>query len=146
MLKYCLRESVAKNILELLICIGDLAYPDCKYLWAGFRHDMSSMHKGNKSRFSELGNVRKRAQTNFLNPRLGLVLPSIVAPLNCQVASLDPWESQEEFIAVNIYGYEMFNCFAFETVTVNHGKCQFIYSIRSELVAFPAHHRDINNF
>ena len=59
---------------------------------------------------------------------------------------LDPWESQEEFTAVNIYGYEMFGCFAFTTVTVSHAKRQLMYSICSELVTFSARHKDMNIF
>ena len=50
------------------------------------------------------------------------MLPSIVALLDGWVALSNPWESQEEFIAVNIYDYEMFNYFAFMTVTVDHAK------------------------
>ena len=41
---------------------------------------------------------------------------SIVAPLDGWVALLDSWESQKEFKAVDIYGYEVFGCFAFMTV------------------------------
>ena len=63
-----------------------------------------------------------------------------MAPLNGRVTPLDPWESQKEFTAVYIYGYEVFSCFAFTIVTVGHAKRQLIYSIRSELVAFPACH------
>ena len=90
MLEYCLRKGVAKDIFELLICIGDLVYPDRKYLWAGLQRDMISMHKGNKSRFSGLGGDRKCAQRNLLNTRLSLVSPSIVVPLDGWVALLDP--------------------------------------------------------
>ena len=143
---YCLRESVAKDIFELPICNKDLVYPGRKYLWAGLQCDMSSTNKGNKSRFLGLGGVRKRAQRNFFDSRLSLVLPSIVALLNGWVAPSDSWESQEEFTAVNIYSYEMFGCFAFTTVTVGHAKRQLMYFIRSELVAFPAHHGDMNIF
>ena len=71
---------------------------------------MISTYKGNKSRFAGLSGVCKHAQKNFFDPRLSLVLPSIVTPLNGWVAPLDPWESQEEFTAVNIYGYEVFDC------------------------------------
>ena len=140
MLRHCLRESVTKDIFKLLICIGDLVYSDCKYLWAGLQCNMSSTHKGNKSQFVGSGGVRKLAQRNFLDPRLGLVLPNIVAPLDGQITLLDPRESQEEFTAVYIYSYEVFSCFAFTTVTVGHAKRQLMYSICSELVAFPACH------
>ena len=107
---------------------------------------MSSTYKGNKSRFSGLGNVRKRAWRNLLDPRLSLVLPSIVASLNSRVTPLDPWESQEEFTAVDIYSYKVFNCFAFTIVTIGHAKRQLMYSICNEIVAFPACHRDMNIF
>ena len=60
---------------------------------------------------------------NFLDPRVGLVLPSIEAPFNGWVASLDLCESQKELTAVNIYGYELFGCFALPTVTVSHTEC-----------------------
>ena len=101
---------------------------------------MNSTHKGNKSWFVGLGGVQKRAQRNLLNPRLGLVLPNIVAPLDGRVMFLDPWESQEEFTAIYIYGYEVFSCFAFTTVTVGHAKHQLMYFIRNELVVFLARH------
>ena len=107
---------------------------------------MINKYEGNTSRFLGLDGICKRAQRNLFDPRLGLVLPSIVTPLDGQVALSDPWESQEEFIAVNIYSYKVFGCFAFITVTVGHAKCQLMYSIRSKLVAFPARHRDMNNF
>ena len=145
-LGYCLREGVAKDVFKLLVRIRDLVYPDRKYLWAGLQCDMISTHKGNKSRFSRLGSVCKRTQKNFFDPRLGLMLPSIVAPLNGWVALLDPWESQEELTAVDIYGYKVFGCFAFTTVTVGHAKHQLMNSIRNELVAFPACHKDTNIF
>ena len=144
MLGYYLREGVAENIFILLIRIKDLVYLDHKYLWAGSQLGRISTDKGDKSRFLRSYNVRKCAQGNFLNPRLGLVLPSIVAPLNGQVAPLDPWEFQEEFTAVDIYGYEVFNCFAFTIVTIGHAKRQLMYSILSELMAFLACHRDMN--
>ena len=69
-----------------------------------------------------------------------------MAPLNGLVMPLDPWESQEEFTAVDIYSYKVFDCFAFTTVTVGHAKRLLMYSIRSELVSFPARHKDINIF
>ena len=102
MFGHCLRESVAKNLFELLIRIGDLVYSDCEYLWAGLQCDMSSTHKGNKSQFAGSGDVQKCAQRNLLDPRLGLVSPNIVAPFNGWVTPLDPWKSQKEFTAVNI--------------------------------------------
>ena len=55
-------------------------------------------------------------------------------------------ESQEKFTAINIYGYEVFGCFAFTTVTVGHAKRQLMYFICSELVVFPARHKDMNIF
>ena len=146
MLGHCLREGVAKNIFELLIRIGDFVYSNCEYLWAGLQCNMSSTHKGNKSRFVGLGGIQKRAQRNFFDPRLSLVSPNIMAPLNGQFTPLDSWESQEEFTAVYIYGYEVFSCFAFTTVTVGHAKCQLMYSIHSKLVAFSACHEDMNIF
>ena len=122
MLGHCRGKSVAKNIFKLLIRIGNLVYSDCKYLWAVLQYGISSTHKGNKRRFARLGGVQKRAQRNLFDPRLNLVLPNIVTPFNGWVIPLDPWESQEEFTAINIYGYEMFGCFAFTTVTVGHAK------------------------
>ena len=99
-----------------------------------------------QSRIQPHNGVQKRAQKNLFGPRLGLVLPSIVASFNGWVTPLDPWESQEEITTVDIYGYEVFGCFAFITVIVGHAKRQLIYSIRSELMAFSARHRDINIF
>ena len=46
---------------------------------------MISTDKGNRSWFPGLHGVRKRAQGNFLSPRLNLVLPSVVLPLNGQI-------------------------------------------------------------
>ena len=146
MLGYCLSGGVAKNIFKFLVRIGDLMYPDCEYLWAGLQCDMISMHKGNKSWFSGLGSVCKRAQKNLFDPKLSLVLPSIVLPLNGWVALLDPWESQEEFKAINIYTYEVLGYFEFTTVTVGHAKRHLMYSIHSKLVTFLARHKDMNIF
>ena len=140
MLGHCLGESVAKDIFDLLIRIEDLVYSDCKYLWAGLQCETSSTHKGIKSRFVGLGSVQKRAQKMFLDPKLNLVLPNIVASLNGRVTPLDPWEFQEKFTAIYIHDYEVFSCFAFTIITVNHAKRQLMYSICSKLVAFLACH------
>ena len=105
---------------------------------------MTSMHKSNKSRFSGSDGVCKCAQKKLLDTGLGPVLSSIVTPLDGWVAPLDPWESQEEFTAVNIYSYEVFGCFAFTTVTVGHKERQLMYFLHSKLVAFSARHRDMN--
>ena len=105
---------------------------------------MSSTHKDNKSQFAGSGGVCKRAQRNLFNSRLDLVLPSIVTPFNSWVAPLDPLESQKELTAINIYGYDVFGCFAFTAVTVGHAKRQLMYSIHSELMAFLARHGDMN--
>ena len=78
--------SYNNTIARLLGILPSLQQRDCPCchcnLWAGLQYDMSSTHKGNKSWFAGLGGVQKRAQRNLLNPRFGLVLPSIVAPLN----------------------------------------------------------------